>query len=82
MKKLLLMVIFAVALAGCNRQIIDFKYKFETAIIRWPDGTVKEVKIKKWRDYRDGDAVQIIDEHDTVYLTHYNNVILIHKENK
>ena len=64
-------------LNSCNRQVIDLKYKFSRARINWLDGTVKEVKVAKWRDYVDSDQVQVIDEDGTVYYTHSMNVILI-----
>lgn len=66
---------------GCNRQVIDFNYRFNKAIVGFPDGTHKVVKIKKWTDFPDGDQIQVIAEDGTVYLGHSMNILLI-KENQ
>ena len=64
---------------GCNRQVIDFKYKFESAMIKMPDGNVKTVKVKAWRDY-EGDQLQVIDKDGNVYLGHACNIMLFSEE--
>lgn len=79
------MVALCVALAGiaaggCNYDVIDLKYSFDTAHISMPDGTAKTVRVRSWRDYENGDAVQIVDADGTVYLTHYCNVVLVKGE--
>ena len=51
-------------------------YTFDTAVIRWPDGTVKEIKIKKWCDY-EGEQIQIIGKDGKTYLISMNNAVLI-----
>lgn len=61
---------------GCNRQVVDFKYRFDNAMIKMPDGTVKTVKVKSWRDYSDGDQIQVIDKSGNVYLGHACNIML------
>lgn len=66
---------------GCNRQVLDFNYRFNKAIVGLPDGTHKVVKIKKWNDFPDGDQIQVIAEDGTVYLGHSMNILLI-KENQ
>lgn len=59
-----------------NRQLVDFKYRFNYAIIRLPNGEVVEGKVTSWLDYDDSDVVQITMDGKT-YLTHYANVCLI-----
>lgn len=81
MNKILYMILLLVLLVGCNRQIIDFNYKFNKAYIKWPDGTSKTVDVKKWADYNNSDTVQIIDNNGNVYLTHYANVVLTYEKN-
>ena len=78
MKKFLMASLAAVLLcsmAGCNRQIIDTTYSFDTAIISLPDGNVIEGKVNSWRDY-DGDQIQVTVD-GTTYLTHTSCVVLI-----
>ena len=36
MKKILVAFVVAVALTGCNKQIVDFTYNFDSAIIELP----------------------------------------------
>lgn len=80
MKKTIIAMILALFMTGCgNMQVVDFKYTFEQAIVKLPDGTVVEGKVTAWRDYEDSDAVQVTIDGKT-YLTHYCNVTLIHEE--
>ncbi len=68
--------IIAAALSSCNRQQIDLTYKYDRAIIALPDGTVIEGKVTSWRDYEDGDQIQVKVNGKT-YLVHSSNVALI-----
>ena len=44
MKKLIAGIGIAAALCGCgNLDMFDMNYTFDTAVIRWPDGTLKEI---------------------------------------
>ena len=77
MKKLIAGIGIAAVLCGCgNLDMLDMNYTFDTAVIRWPDGTVKEIKIKKWRDY-EGEQIQIIGKDGKTYLVSMNNAVLI-----
>ena len=59
-----------------NRQIFDTTYRFEKAILSLPDGTVVSGNVDAWRDYEDGDQIQVkID--GTTYLVHSSNIVLI-----
>lgn len=79
MKKILvaiMAIVLAATIAGCNRQIIDTTYAYDRAILRLPDGTVIEGKVQSWRDYEDGDQIQVkID--GVTYLVDCMNVALI-----
>ena len=68
--------IFVMFNGGCNRQIVDVKYRFDKAMIKMPDGTCKTVNVKSWRDYQDGDQIQVIDRVGNVYLGHACNIML------
>lgn len=67
---------------GCNRQIVDVKYRFDKAMIKMPDGTCKTVNVKSWRDYQDGDQIQVIDRAGNVYLGHACNIMLFSENNQ
>ena len=77
MKKLIAGIGIAAVLCGCgNLDMLDMNYTFDTAVIRWPDGTVKEIKIKKWCDY-EGEQIQIISTDGNIYLLSMNNTVLV-----
>lgn len=80
MKRRILAVISAIilclALAGCNKQVFDTTYSFSSAIISLPDGRVVTGEVQSWKDYEDGDQIQVkID--GVTYLVHSSNVVLI-----
>ena len=77
MKKIFIGICVALLLTGCNRQIIDITYEFNEAIITLSDGTKIEGKVESWRDFEDGDMIQVTIDGKT-YLTHSSNVLLIH----
>lgn len=59
-------------LTGCNRQVIDTTFSYDNAILALPDGSVVSGKIESWKDYDDGDQIQVkID--GTTYLVHSVN---------
>ncbi len=81
MKKVVLTVVimtFTLGLLGCNKDIIDTNYTFKKAIIVI-GGEKINVEIKQWKDFSDGDQIQITDKNDQVYLTHSTNVLLLKK---
>lgn len=62
---------------GCgNKQIIDITYTFNRAIIELPNGEIIEGKVDSWRDYEDGDQIQVVIEGKT-YLVHSSRIVLI-----
>lgn len=80
MKNRLLLVvltmIFGLSMGGCNRQAFDYTFRFDRAIVYMPNGEVIEGEIDSWRDFEDGDQIQVkID--GVTYLTHSSNVVLI-----
>lgn len=66
----------AATLSGCNKQVFDTTYNFKTAIISLPNGNVVEGKVDSWRDYEDGDQIQVkID--GVTYLVHSSDICLM-----
>ena len=73
---LLVVVLMSLLLVGCNKQLIDTTYSFDRAIISLPNGEIVEGKIQSWKDFDDGDQVQVKINEKT-YLVHSMNVVLI-----
>jgi hypothetical protein len=69
-------VLISYFLIGCNREIFDTTWRYDTAVIRWPDGSMKTIKIRSWRDY-EGEQIQITDREGNVYLVSSFNTDLI-----
>ena len=74
---LILLAAFLV-LAGCNKQMVDLTYSYEYAIIGLPNGEVVEGRVSSWKDFEDGDQIQVKIDGKT-YLVHSSNVVLISK---
>lgn len=84
MKKKLLAAILALgmvlSLAGCgNRQMIDFTYSYKYAIISLPNGEIVEGKVDSWKDFEDGDQIQVTIDGVT-YLVHSTDAVLMTEE--
>lgn len=71
----LLAVMLLFTITGCNKQIVDLDYNYNKAICNI-GGEVKEIEIKKWKDY-DGEQIQIKDKKGNTYLMSMNNCTLI-----
>jgi len=69
------------SMTGCgNRQMIDFTYNYKHAIISLPNGEIIEGEVDSWRDYEDGDQIQVTIGGVT-YLVHAADAVLM-TENK
>lgn len=67
-----------VLLSGCgNRAIIDTTYNFDKAIVKMPDGTVQTMDIVQWKDYEDGEQIQITASDGKTYLLSSYNCVLV-----
>jgi hypothetical protein len=85
MKKIIAMIFSIILIlglsagfAGCNRQVVDLNYEYNTAVIDMFDGTTKTIKIKKWRDY-EGEQIQLTDKNGDVWLVSSINCHLINE---
>lgn len=77
MLSMMLVIALAALLGGCgNKQVLDVTYSFERAIIELPNGEIVEGKVSSWKDYDDGDQIQVKIDGKT-YLVHSSNVVLI-----
>lgn len=80
MKKLLvttlMLMLMAATLSSCNYDVVDTTYSFDRAIISLPNGKIVEGKVGSWKDYEDGDQIQVKIDGIT-YLVHSSDVVLI-----
>lgn len=70
------LLLLAAVLTGCNYSLIDTKYDFDYAVVRWPDGTVETLEIRSWKDY-DGEQIQITDVMGNTYVVNSVNCVLV-----
>lgn len=64
------------SIAGFNYQLFDTKYSFKYAVIQRYDGE-QLIELKSWRDFEDGDQIQITSVDGITYLLHSSQVILM-----
>ena len=69
----------AVLMTSCNRSILDTKYKFEYAYVLLPGGEVVAGPVDFWRDFDDGDQLQVTINGVT-YLSFGSNIVLCSKK--
>lgn len=76
-RKLLIAICASMVLAtGCNRQIIDTTFNYNKAIVELPGEEVISGEVDSWKDYQDGDQIQVKIKGVT-YLVHSSKVTLI-----
>ena len=83
MAKRIVLVVMLVAmclgLCACaygNYDAWDTVYTYDRVIISLADGSVVTGRVQNWRDYEDGDQIQVKVDGKT-YLVHSMNVTLI-----
>ena len=77
----LLVAMMMLSMVGCgNMDMLDTNYTYNMAIIDLANGESIEVEVKQWRDYENGEQLQIITPDGTVYLTSSYNCTLIRAE--
>lgn len=85
MKKKLFATILALgmvlSMSACNYQLVDTTYSYKYAIISLPNGEIVEGKVESWRDYEDGDQIQVTVDGVT-YLVHAGDAVLMTEEPK
>lgn len=66
------------ALAGCewNYEYVDLNYGYDYAYISLPDGSCVQGAVESWRDYEDGDQLQI-RINGVTYLTDTTRAVLV-----
>lgn len=75
MKLILPLILCLMALTSCNQQIVDFNLKFDRAYVKIGEEW-KDIEVKMWTDYEDGDQIQLTLKDGTVILVHSYNCIL------
>ena len=82
MKKLLAAILalgMAFSISACNYQVVDLTYNYKYAIVNLPNGEIVQGKVDSWRDYEDGDQIQVTID-DVTYLVHAGDVVLMTEE--
>ena len=84
MKKLLIVCLIAISslFSGCgngdgNVDIFVSNFKYQYALVKWPDGTMKKIEIKRWTDGCGYGKIQITTPDDKIYLLPIHNTILV-----
>jgi major membrane immunogen (membrane-anchored lipoprotein) len=82
MKKTVILIIailmMALTLVGCgNKDLFDTVRTYDYALVSFPDGTSEKIEIKQWRDYEDGEQIQIIAKDGNIYLVNSVNCVLV-----
>lgn len=75
-KVIVLCMVCALSLSGCNRELVDVNYKFDYAYIALPNGECIKGKVESWRDYKDGDQIQV-KINGVKYLTDTTPCVLV-----
>lgn len=73
---LVTIILLCALLSGCNRQLVDLTYSYEYGIIALPNGEIIEGKVNSWKDFDDGDQIQV-KINGKSYLVHSSCVVLI-----
>lgn len=71
----LILALVLALLAGCNRTVLDTKWKFKSATVVLGD-SVRTYEVAKWTDFENSDMIQFTDTDGVVHMTHSSNVIL------
>ena len=79
MKKLIVgvLLIGSLFVTSCNYQVVDLSYNYNYAYIQLQNGKVIEGKVETWRDYEDGEQLQV-KINGVTYLTNSFNCTLIY----
>jgi hypothetical protein len=74
---LILVLLTAWLLCGCNKTVFDTTYTFNHAFVSLPNGSCVDGPIRAWKDWEDSDMLQVTFSDGTVYYTHSSNVVLV-----
>lgn len=83
MKKIIIFItiiaMLVLSFTSCgNKTLFDTTYSFEEVIAVLPNGEVIEGELQSWKDFEDGDQLQIKVD-GKVYLIHSTDCVLISK---
>lgn len=75
MKKILLVLLGLIILAGCNLQVIDTTWKYDVAYINVGVETIV-CDISSWKDYKNSDMLQVKCKDGRTFLGHSSSIIM------
>ena len=70
------LIVVMFCMIACNKEIADFTYKYDYAVLYLPNGNSIEGWVDSWLDFDNSDQIQVTIE-GTTYLVHSSNVVLI-----
>ena len=65
----ILIPVGVIALTSCNKQLVDTTYSFDTAVI-YVGGEWITVEVDSWKDYDDGDQIQVKSKDGNIHNKH------------
>ena len=75
------MLLFVLSfMTACNYQMVDLTYHYNYAYISLPNGECVEGEVSSWKDFEDGDQIQVVIDGVT-YLTDTTRCVLLYKAN-
>lgn len=72
----MVLICTVISMVACNQQIVDLTYYYDRAIIYLPNGEIIDGKVTSWKDFEDGDQIQVKIDGKT-YLVHSSDIVLI-----
>lgn len=72
----LVVIVLSFTVSCGNYSMIDTKFSYTHAYIKVGDEWIK-VEVDSWRDYSDGDQLQVVDTDGNVWLSSSNNIVLV-----
>lgn len=76
----IILIAMVCVMTSCNYQYIDTTWDYDYAYVKLQNGEVVEGPVSYWRDYEDGDQIQV-KINDNTYLVHASNCTLIDRGN-
>lgn len=72
-----LLIAALIIMSACsNYNVIDITYAYDYAYVELPTGEVIEGKVDSWRDYSDGDQLQV-NINGVTYFSDSTRIVLV-----
>ena len=79
---LITLITLLITLTACNKTMLDTNYTFDKAIIQKGDKEII-VDIESWKDYDDGEQLQLeLTDGSVILVSSYNTILVCTKDGK